>query len=381
MDPFLELALILVTAKLSGYLSSRVGLPAAMGQILGGIIIGASFLDLVAYDEGVRLISDIGVVMLLFLAGLETDIEEFRRVGFPSFVIASLGVVVPFLFGYLLAVEWGYPKMEALFLGGVMTATSVSLTANVLLEMKRLRSKVGSTILAAAVVDDVLGIVILTILVAMSTKGTVSPADVGIILAEVSAFFLLSYLLGRGVVKRVLRSSHRINLPETVTSVAIVIMLLFAYLAERFEIAAITGSYLAGVLVAGSEDAKKITDKMITLGYSLFIPVFLVGVGAETDVRVLLVAGSFTLIYSFLAVIGKVLGCGAGAILTGFRKLEALQIGVGMIPRMEVGLIMANIGLAEGVLTPESFSIAIAMVLVTTLVTPPLLKVVFSAGR
>ena len=380
MDPFLELALILVTAKLSGYLSSRVGLPAAMGQILGGIIIGASFLDLVAYDEGVRLISDIGVVMLLFLAGLETDIEEFKRVGFPSFVIASLGVVVPFLLGYLLAVEWGYPKMEALFLGGVMTATSVSLTANVLLEMKRLRSKVGSTILAAAVVDDVLGIVILTILVAMSTKGTVSPADVGIILAEVSAFFLLSYLLGRGVVKRVLRSSHRINLPETVTSVAIVIMLLFAYLAERFEIAAITGSYLAGVLVAGSEDAKKITDKMITLGYSLFIPVFLVGVGAETDVRVLLVAGSFTLIYSFLAVIGKVLGCGAGAILTGFRKLEALQIGVGMIPRMEVGLIMANIGLAEGVLTPESFSIAIAMVLVTTLVTPPLLKVVFSKG-
>ncbi|AHL22971.1 cation:proton antiporter [Thermococcus nautili] len=381
MDPFLELALILVTAKLSGYLSSRVGLPSAMGQIIGGILIGVSFLDLVTYGEGIRLISDIGVVMLLFLAGLETDIEEFKRVGLPSFVIASLGVIVPFVFGYALAVEWGYPKMEALFLGGVMTATSVSLTANVLLEMKRLRSKVGSTILAAAVVDDVLGIIILTILVAMSTKGTVSPLDVGVILAEVSAFFLLSYLLGRGVIKGVLRSSHRINLPETVTSIAIVIMLLFAYLAERFEIAAITGSYLAGVLVAGSEDAKKITDKMITLGYSLFIPVFLVGVGAETDVRVLLVAGSFTLLYSLLAVIGKVLGCGAGALLTGFRKLEALQIGVGMIPRMEVGLIMANIGLAEGVLTPGSFSIAIAMVLVTTLVTPPLLKVVFSAGR
>jgi len=378
MDPFLELALILITAKLSGYISSRAGLPSAMGQILGGILIGVSFLDLVAYDEGVRLISDIGVVMLLFLAGLETDIEEFKRVGFPSFVIAFLGVIVPFLFGYALAVEWGYPKMEALFLGGVMTATSVSLTANVLIEMKRLRSKVGSTILAAAVVDDVLGIIILTILVAMSTKGSVSPFDVGVILAEVSAFFILSYLLGRGIVKRVLRSSHRINLPETVTSVAIVIMLLFAYLAERFEIAAITGSYLAGVLVAGSEDANKITDKMITLGYSLFIPVFLVGVGAETDVGVLLVAGSFTLLYSLLAVVGKVIGCGEGALLTGFRKLEAFQIGVGMIPRMEVGLIMANIGLAEGVLTPESFSIAIAMVLVTTLVTPPLLKVVFS---
>lgn len=380
MDPFLELAVILITATLSGYLSSRIGLPTAMGQILGGIVIGVSFLNIVTYGEGVRLISDLGVVMLLFLAGLETDIGEFKRVGLSSFVIASLGVVVPFLFGYALAVEWSYHKVEALFLGGVMTATSVSLTANILLEMKRLRSKVGSTILATAVVDDVLGIIILTILVAMSTKGTVSPLDVGIILAEVFAFFLLSYLLGRGVIKRVLRSSHRINLPETVTSVAIVIMLLFAYLAERFEIAAITGSYLAGVLVAGSEDAKKITDKMITLGYSLFIPVFLVGVGAETDVHVLLIAGSFTFLYSFLAVIGKIIGCGTGALLTGFRKLEALQIGVGMIPRMEVGLIMANIGLAESVLTPRSFSIAVAMVLVTTLVAPPLLKVVFSRG-
>jgi len=375
MDPFLALAIILITAKLSGYLSSKVGLPAAMGQILGGMALAVFGLR---YDEGIRLISDIGVVMLLFLAGLETDVEEFRRVGGPSFVIAFLGVLVPFLLGYYAALRWGYPKMEALFLGGVMTATSVSLTANVLLEMKKLRSKVGSTILAAAVVDDVLGIIILTILVAMSTKGSVSFLDVGIILAEVSAFFLLSYLLGRGVIKRVLRSSQRVNLPETVTSVALVIMLLFAYLAERFEIAAITGAYLAGVLVAGSEDARKITDKIVTLGYSLFIPVFLVGVGAETDVGVLLVAGSFTAIYSFLAVVGKVLGCGLGALLTGFRKLEALQIGVGMIPRMEVGLIMANIGLAEGVLTQESFSIAIAMVLVTTLVTPPLLKLVFS---
>ncbi|AFL95168.1 putative Na+/H+ antiporter 1 [Thermococcus cleftensis] len=380
MDVFLELAVILVTAKLMGYLSSRLGFPAALGQIIGGIILGPSLLDFVAYGEGVRLISELGVIMLLFLAGLETDVEEFRRVGLPAFLIASLGVALPFIFGYAVALRWGYPNMEALFLGGVMTATSVSLTASVLMEMKRLRTRVGAAILAAAVVDDVLGIIILTILVAMNTKGTVSPGDIGVLLVEIAAFFLLSYLLGRGVVKRVLRGSHRINLPETVTTVSIVVMLIFAYLAEYFQIAAITGAYLAGILVAGSEDAKKITDKIVTIGYAFFIPVFLVGVGAETDAHVVLAAGAFALVYSLLAIVGKVVGCGVGALLSKFNLRESLQIGVGMIPRMEVGLIMANIGLSEGILTNESFSIAIAMVMATTLVTPPLLKLVFSRG-
>ncbi len=380
MDVFLELAMILVTAKLMGYLSSRLGFPAALGQIVGGIILGPSLLDFVTYGEGVRLISDLGVVMLLFLAGLETDMEEFKRVGLPAFLIASLGVALPFVFGYTVALRWGYPHMEALFLGGVMTATSVSLTASVLMEMKRLRTRVGAAILAAAVVDDILGIMILTILVAINTKGTVYAGDIAALLAEIIAFFLLSYLVGRGIVKRILKGSHRINLPETVTTVSIVVMLIFAYLAEYFQIAAITGAYLAGILVAGSDDARKITDKIITLGYALFIPVFLVGVGAETDASVVLAAGTFALVYSLLAIVGKVIGCGIGGILSKFSPSESLQIGVGMIPRMEVGLIMANIGLSEGILTNESFSIAIAMVMATTLVTPPLLKLVFSRG-
>ncbi len=380
MDVFLELAVILVTAKLMGYLSSRLGFPAALGQIVGGIILGPSLLDFVTYGEGVRLISDLGVVMLLFLAGLETDMEEFKRVGLPAFLIASLGVALPFVFGYTVALRWGYPHMEALFLGGVMTATSVSLTASVLMEMKRLRTRVGAAILAAAVVDDILGIMILTILVAINTKGTVYADDIAALLAEIIAFFLLSYLVGRGIVKRILKSSHRINLPETVTTVSIVVMLIFAYLAEYFQIAAITGAYLAGILVAGSDDARKITDKIITLGYAFFIPVFLVGVGAETDASVVLAAGTFALVYSLLAIVGKVIGCGIGGILSKFSPSESLQIGVGMIPRMEVGLIMANIGLSEGILTNESFSIAIAMVMATTLVTPPLLKLAFSRG-
>ncbi|WP_457753386.1 cation:proton antiporter [Thermococcus sp.] len=380
MDVFLELALILIAAKVFGYVSSRFGLPAALGQIVGGIILGPSFLNLVTYGEGVRLLADLGVIMLLFLAGLETDIEEFKNVGFPSFIIALLGVLVPFLFGYLIAIEWGYPQMQALFLGGVMTATSVSLTANVLIELKRLRTRVGAAILAAAVVDDVLGIMILTILVAMNTKGSVYVEDIVILVGEIVVFFAVSMLIGSRAIKEVLKGSHKINLPETVTTIALAVMLIFAYLAEHFQIAAITGAYLAGILVAGSEDAEKIIDKIITIGYSFFIPIFLVGVGAETDAHVVITAGSFAFLYSFLAIIGKIIGCGAGALISKFKPKEALQIGVGMIPRMEVGLIMANIGLAEGVLDRGAFSIAVAMVMITTFVTPPLLKFVFSKG-
>ncbi|NJE46057.1 cation:proton antiporter [Thermococcus sp. GR7] len=378
MDVFLELAVILITAKLAGYISSRLGLPAALGQIVGGILLGPSLLNFVTYDEGIRLIADLGVVMLLFLAGLETDIEEFKRVGLPAFLIAVLGVAIPFLLGYAIAFKWGYPQMQALFLGGVMTATSVSLTVNVLMELKKLRTRVGTTILAAAVVDDVLGIIILTILVAINTKGTVYAKDIEIILMEIAAFFVLSYLFGKRAIKKLLKTSHRINLPETVTTVALVVMLFFAYLAEYFQIAAITGAYLAGILVAGSGDARKITDKIITIGYAFFIPIFLVGVGAETNAKVIFTAGTFAFVYSLLAVIGKVLGCGVGALLSKFKPEEALQIGIGMIPRMEVGLIMANIGLVEGVLDRAAFSMAIAMVMATTLVTPPLLKWAFT---
>lgn len=378
MDVFLELALILVVAKLFGYLTVRFGFPAALGQLIGGILIGPSLLNLVAYDEGIKLIAELGVVMLLFLAGLETDIEEFKNVGVPAFIVAVLGVIIPFILGYVSALAWGYSHLQALFLGGILTATSVGLTTSILMEMKKLRTRVGTTILAAAVVDDVLGIIILTVLVAMNTKGSVYPLDVLIILGEVVLFFILGLLLGSPAVKEALRASERINLPETVTAFAIAIMLIFAYIAERFQLAGITGAYLAGLIVAGSAEAREITSKTLTIGYSLFIPVFLVSIGIETNVHVLAHVGAFAGLYAVMAIVGKIIGCGIGGVLTGFKAREALQVGVGMVPRMEVALIMANIGLREGVFDRGTFSIPVSMVIITTLVTPFLLKWAFS---
>jgi len=284
MDVFLELALILIVAKLFGYLTVRFGFPAALGQLLGGIIIGPSLLSLVAYDESVKLIAELGVVMLLFLAGLETNMEEFKSVGVPAFVIAVLGVVVPFILGYIGALAWGYSSIQALFFGGVLTATSVGLTTSILMEMKKLRTRVGTAIVAAAVVEDGLGIIILTVLVAINTKGSVYPMDVLIILGEVGLFFLLGILLGSPAVKEALKLSERINVPETLTASAIAIMLIFAYIAEQFQLAGITGAYLAGLLVGGSSEAREITRKTLTIGYSLFIPVFIVSIGVETNV-------------------------------------------------------------------------------------------------
>ncbi|WP_461866202.1 cation:proton antiporter [Thermococcus sp.] len=378
MDVFLELALILIVAKLFGYLAVRLGFPAALGQLIGGILIGPSILSLVGFDEAVKLLADLGVVMLLFLAGLETDVEEFKHVGVPAFIIAALGVLIPFVLGYVGALAWGYSSVQAMFLGGVLTATSVGLTTSILMEMKKLRTRVGTTILAAAVVDDVLGIIVLTILVGINTRGSVYFKDLLIILGEVVLYFAIGLLVGNPAVREALKLSERITLPETVTAFAIAIMLIFAFLAEQFQIAGITGAYLAGLLVASTDEAKEVDRKFMTIGYSLFIPVFLVSIGIESDVRVLAHAGTFALIYAILAIVGKVVGCGFGAFVSKFRPIEALQVGVGMIPRMEVALIMANVGLNEGVFDSGTFSIPVTMVLVTTIVTPFLLKWAFS---
>ncbi len=378
MDVFLELALILIVAKLFGYLAVRLGFPAALGQLIGGILIGPSVLGLVGFDEAVKLLADLGVAMLLFLAGLETDVEEFKHVGIPAVIIASLGVLIPFVLGYASALAWGYSNIEAMFLGGILTATSVGLTTSILMEMKKLRTKVGTTILAAAVVDDVLGIIVLTILVGINTRGSVYFKDFLIILAEVVIYFTIGLLIGHPAIKETLKLSERITLPETVTAFAIAIMLIFAYLAEQFQLAGITGAYLAGLLVSSTDEAKEIDRKFKTIGYSLFIPVFLVSIGIESDVRVLAHAGTFAIIYAILAIVGKIVGCGLGALVSKFRPIEALQIGVGMVPRMEVALIMANVALNEGVFDSGTFSIPVTMVLVTTIVTPFLLKWAFS---
>lgn len=376
-DPFISIAIILIVSKTFGYLFTRLNQPSAMGEIVGGIIIGTSVLNLVHTTESLEFLSELGVVLLLFLAGLETDIQEFKRVGRPAFLIASGGVIVPFVLGYFATIPFTHSKMASLMMGGILTATSVSLTASVLMEMKKLRSKEGASILAAAVVDDVLGILVLTVLVAINTTGTISFREIGELLVEAAIFCGAVLILGVPIVKRLIRLSSRITLPESTVAFALAVVMSLTFFAEEFRIAGITGAYFAGLLIGQTEEARRISEKVVTIAYALPVPVFLVSIGIHTDIRVFYAFGASTLalivVYTLVAVLGKVVGCGAGALLSRFKPREALRVGIGMIPRMEVALIMLTVGKGVGVLTSALFSVGVAMSIMTTLITPALL--------
>lgn len=378
MDILLKIAIVLLTAKLCGYLATKVKLPEAFGALLGGILIGPIF-GIASFSEDLKLLGDLGVIFLLFLAGLETNLEELKRVGIPSFVIALIGVIVPLFLGYWISILYGYSKMTALFLGGTLTATSVGLTTSILIEMKKLHTKEGTAILASAVIDDVLGIIVLAIIIAIKKSGHISLKELSILGGEIVIYFALSYLLGSPLIKRALSLAGRIDIPEALTAISIALTLIFAYLAEEVKIASITGAYLAGLIISKTPEAQRIVSKANTLAFSLFVPVFLVGIGLNTNIFSLSKAGMFTLIYFIIAVLTKILGCGLGALATKrFTFKEALKIGIGMIPRMEVGLVIANMALTEKIFDDSAFTTAVAMTLLTTIITPPLLKWAFS---
>lgn len=377
MDIFLKIAIILVTARVGGYLALRFKLPEAIGALLGGILIGP-ILGIVEMSEGIRALGSLGVVFLLFLAGLETKFEELRSVGIPSFVVALTGVLLPFSIGYWVSLFYGYSKITALFLGGALTATSVGLTASTLMEMNKLHTKEGTTILAAAVIDDILGIMVLAVIMAIRRGGHVNARELTVFGLEMIAYFSISYLLGSALFRRVLALAERPGIPEFLTSITIALILFMAHLAERVQIASITGAYLAGLLIGETSQARKIEDKLSTLAFSLFVPIFLVGIGASTNILSLSKVGAFTLVYSGIAFLTKVVGCGGGALLTRrFSLKESLRIGIGMVPRMEVGLVIANMALLERVFDDSAFAAAVVMTFLTTIMTPPLLKWVF----
>jgi len=377
MTYLINLAIILITAKICGHLATRFALPEALGQILGGIAIGP-LLNIVTSSSDIEILSNLGVIFLLFLAGLDTNPEELRRIGKSSFVVALSGVIVPLFSGYFLGLFYGYPKITALFLGGVLTATSVGLTTSILIEMNKLHTKEGTTILAAAVIDDVLGIIVLAILIAIKRSGHISLKELSLLGGEIALYFTLSWFIGSSLVKRIIALSEKIALPETITSVAIAITLILAYFAEEIGIAAITGAYLAGLLLNKTPQAHRIGNKVNAIAYALFVPVFLVSIGINTKLETLSQTGLFTLMYSLVAILTKMVGCGGGALLTRFKLMEALKVGIGMIPRMEVGLIIANMALAERIFDDSTFTTTVGMTMITTLITPPLLKWAFS---
>jgi Kef-type K+ transport system membrane component KefB len=369
------LVAILVSAKVLGELAEKIGQPAVLGELLAGVLLGASLLGVVdPQSEIVHLLAEVGVVLLLFQIGLETNLGRLLQVGLASTVVAIVGVVLPFVLGYFVAAALGLETLPAVVAGAALTATSVGITARVLSDLGRLQEPESQIVLGAAVIDDVIGLIILAV-VAQVVSGSELTAG-GVALTTATAFgFLIGVLaIGRLVVPPVFDMLARIGREDTLATMALAFAFIVCFLADRVGSALIIGAFAAGLVLAPTKQAHIIEHGVLRLGM-FFVPIFFVAVGAAVDVRafadpqVLLVGGALIAV----AIIGKV---AAGFAPIWFRG-KKLVIGIGMVPRGEVGLIFAQMGLTTGVLNTGMFSALTLMVMVTTFMAPPLLKLLF----
>ena len=385
----LLLALIIASAKAGGWASLRAGQPAVLGEIVAGVVLGPSVLNMLGwrvFPEGLGVVvahlANIGVIFLMFIAGLETDLAKMRRVGRVAGIAGTAGVFVPLLLGAAVALPFGYSLTQALFIGVVLTATSVSITVQTLIELGRLESREGTTLLAAAVIDDVIAIIVLSVFVALSGGGG-GLASVGIVAVRMVVFFALAIVGGLWVIGRVLPKAHGLPISEGLLASVTVLILVLSWSAEAFgRVASITGAYIAGVLVAEVGFRDEVERRLKAFTYAILVPVFFVSIGLQTNARLLAAEDlPFALLIVVAAVVGKIAGCGGGALAGGFSRAESLRVGVGMVSRGEVGLIIAGIGLQSGLLTDRGFAVMVIMVLATTLLTPILLRATFPRQR
>ncbi|USG66265.1 cation:proton antiporter [Brevibacillus ruminantium] len=373
----LQLAIILLASKIAGDISARLGQPSVLGKLLIGIILGPSVLGLVNDTEILKEISQIGVILLMFIAGLETDIDEFKRTGKASMNVGIAGIIAPLALGYVAGMVIGLPPFESVFLGLLLSATSVSISVQALKELGKLKSREGATILGAAVIDDV--VVILILAFVMSFAG--GDVNLGMIVLKKVLFFGIVILLSWKVVPWVLRKFARLQVTESVVASALIICFLFAYLAEYTGVAAIIGSYIAGIAISLTKFKEEVTEKVETISYSVFVPVFFTSIGVSAQFAGIIDHLWLIISLSLLAVLTKFIGGAFGAKISGFDWRSSWGIGSAMVSRGEVALIIASIGLEAKLLAQDMFAVLIVVVLVTTVVTPPMMKIFFSEKK
>ncbi|WP_458412946.1 cation:proton antiporter [Schinkia sp. CFF1] len=371
----LQLAIILVASKVAGSVSVRLGQPSVLGKLLIGIVLGPSVLGLVNETKTLQEISEIGVILLMFIAGLETDVKEFKRTGLSSTYVGLGGIIVPLMLGYFAGIFLGSTTMEAWFLGLLLSATSVSISVQALKEMGQIKTPEGTTILGAAVIDDVVVIVALAFL--MSFAG--GDVNLTMVISKKVLFFAGAILVGWKVVPWFLRKFSSLKVTETVISSALIICFVYAYLAEYTGVAAIIGAYIAGVAISVTDYKQEVFEKVETISYSIFVPVFFTSIGIKAEFNGLADNLGLIILLSMLAILTKLIGASLGARGAGFGWKSSLGIGSAMVSRGEVALIMATVGIESKLLSEEMFAVIIVVVLVTTIITPPLMKVFFNA--
>ncbi|MBR8831140.1 MAG: High-affinity Na(+)/H(+) antiporter NhaS3 [Chroococcopsis gigantea SAG 12.99] len=411
----LSLTVIYFASKLGGELCLRINLPPVLGELLGGVIIGVSALKLLIFPSGgagvddslimsflqatssltpeagagvftaasevISVLSELGVIILLFEIGLESNLQELIKVGPQAAVVAVVGVAAPFLAGTLgLVYLFGLPVIPAVFAGAALTATSIGITAKVLAEIDRLSSTEGQIIIGAAVLDDILGIIVLAVVASLVKTGEVQISQVVYLIISASAFVVGAIALGRFLGPFYVKLVNGMKTRGQLLLVSLIFAFVLAYIAQVIQLEAILGSFAAGLVLAETEKRSQLEEQVIPVA-DIFVPIFFVCVGAKTDLGVLnpaipsnregLIIASFLIV---VAIVGKVI---TGFTVFGKENINRLAVGVGMIPRGEVGLVFAGVGSASGALSPSTNAAIIMMVILTTFLAPPLLRVVF----
>ena len=373
MEIILQLTIILIASKLFGSLSVRIGQPAVLGKLLVGIVLGPSLLGWITPSDTLDVLSQIGVILLMFIAGIETDIDEFKRTGKSATFVGFGGIILPLALGAVAGFVLGMNTFEAIFLGLLLSATSVSISVQALKELDQLKTPAGTTILGAAVIDDVVVIIALAFL--MSFSG--GDVNLSLVIIQKVAFFVGAILVAWKVVPFFLRIFSKLKVTETLVTASLIVCFAFAYVAELAGVAAIIGAYIAGVAISATDVQFKVLQKVETISYSVFVPIFFTSIGLMAEFSGILDHLTLIIVLSILAILTKLFGAAAGAKLTGFDWKNSLGIGSAMVSRGEVALILAAIGLEASLLSQDLFAAMIVVVLVTTIVTPPMMKIFF----
>lgn len=379
---FKSLAIILITAELFGLLARRLKAPQVVGQIIAGLLIGPNVLGIVGINDFLVQMAEIGVILLMFSAGLGTELKDLMKTGPKAFLIACFGVFVPLVGGYFLSsFAWGFGAvgteefLRNIFIGVIMTATSVSITVQALRELGHLKGTIGTTILSAAIIDDVIGIIVLTFVVGMKNPDQ----DPMRVIINTVLFFAVSGVFGWIAYKLFKRYDRKYRKHRRIPIMGLVLCFVMAYVAEKyFGIADITGAYVAGIILCNIRDADYIAQKMDINSYMIFGPVFFASIGLKTKIDGFTVGILiFSICFVLVACVTKIIGCGLISRVLGFNTKDSLKIGVGMMTRGEVALIVAQKGLSIGILDATYFTSVILLIVFSSVVTPIILKLLY----
>ena len=373
------LCLVLLTTAFAGSISRRVGMPAVIGQLLVGIVLGPAMLGWVTSNNFVHIFSEIGVVILMFMAGLESDLDLLKKYLKPATSVALFGVIAPIILVYLLGRIYNFTNEEAIFLGVTFAATSVSISVEVLKELKKLDTKEGTTILGAAVIDDILAVLILSVLVSIfsdvaQAEGGHTQSNLGVGILIQVIYFIGIYLVFRWIAPLLMKISEKLPISSSEILMSLVICLGMAFFADLVGLSAVVGSFFAGVAVAQTPYKQEIDSSIEPIGYAVFIPMFFVSIGLNMTFKGLLTNWLFIVILLVFALLTKWGGCGLGAKMLGMSRHSGDIIGAGMVSRGEMALIIAQVGYEAHLLSDKFYSSVIIVIILTTIIAPFMLK-------